>query len=303
MDVARRRQRTKNVATLDLVLLVPPNGARVSPRVQVAGILGLSPWDSPFADVARHGKHPVPPTATTPTPRPAATTFGPGASHGGPTRTRTDPSGTGHVHPRGLGCRPRRAPTSDGDDLVLVDAKTAATDDHWTDTEPPAYYVVASSLWRSHAVPTRAACTWLCCSVGRDCRSAEYVIERDDALITGLIGECRTFYDTVEGRSGAGTVRHGVRLRRDPHRPSRHRPRRRGRPPDDLVTDFLTDAAHEKRAPVTKAAILAAMGTARLAKSSTADHRPPPTQRATPSPSCASPTPSTLTQPPERPAA
>ena len=39
--------------------------------------------------------------------------------------------------------------------------------------------------------------------------------------------------------------------------------------PDDLVADFLTDAAHEKRAPITKAAILAAMGTARLAKSST----------------------------------
>ena len=36
----------------------------------------------------------------------------------------------------------------------------------------------------------------------------------------------------------------------------------------DLVTDFLTDAAHEKRAPVTKAAVLAAMGTARLAKDS-----------------------------------
>jgi hypothetical protein len=96
----------------------------------------------------------------------------------------------------------------------------------------------------------------------------EYVIERDDALIAGLIDECRTFYDTVQAGQEPGlsdmacdydvirTVhpdidRDGVVLL-----------------PDDLVTDFLTDAAHEKRAPVTKAAVLAAMGTARLAKDS-----------------------------------
>lgn len=155
----------------------------------------------------------------------------------------------------------------DGDDLVLVDAKTAATDDHWTDTEPPAYYF-ASSLWQLACAP-EAKRVHLAVLFGRPRLSfREYVIERDDALIAGLIDECRTFYDTVQAGQEPGlsdmacdydvirTVypdidRDGVVLL-----------------PDDLVTDFLTDAAHEKRAPVTKAAILAAMGTARLAKDS-----------------------------------
>jgi len=155
----------------------------------------------------------------------------------------------------------------DGDDLVLVDAKTAATDDHWTDTEPPAYYF-ASSLWQLACAP-EAKRVHLAVLFGRPRLSfREYVIERDDALIAGLIDECRTFYDTVQAGQEPGlsdmacdydvirTVhpdidRDGVVLL-----------------PDDLVTDFLTDAAHEKRAPVTKAAVLAAMGTARLAKDS-----------------------------------
>ena len=159
------------------------------------------------------------------------------------------------------------ATDSDGA-TVLVDAKTTATDDHWTDTEPPAYYV-ASSLWQLACAP-EASRVHLAVLFGRPRLSfREYVIERDDALIAGLIDECRTFYDTVEAGQEPGlsdmacdydvlrTVhpdidRDGVAVL-----------------PDDLVTDFLTDAAHEKRAPITKAAILAAMGTARLAKSST----------------------------------
>jgi len=152
-------------------------------------------------------------------------------------------------------------------ETVLVDAKTAATDDHWTDTEPPAYYF-ASSLWQLACAP-EAKRVHLAVLFGRPRLSfREYVIERDDALIAGLIDECRTFYDTVQAGQEPGlsdmacdydvirTVhpdidRDGVVLL-----------------PDDLVTDFLTDAAHEKRAPVTKAAVLAAMGTARLAKDS-----------------------------------
>lgn len=255
--------------TLDLTPGAPDWCARVTAS-KVAGILNLSPWDSPL--------------------RTWHVMAGNLPSDDG---NNADAKARGHYLEGGclawwLDQKPNRsiigtqvtstlgdwaaatpdAHAYDGDDLVLVDAKTAATDDHWTDTEPPAYYV-ASSLWQLACCPD-ASRVHLAVLFGRPRLSfREYVIERDDALIAGLIDECRTFYDTVQAGQEPGlsdmacdydvirTVhpdidRDGVVLL-----------------PDDLVTDFLTDAAHEKRAPVTKAAILAAMGTARLAKSST----------------------------------
>lgn len=254
--------------TLDLTPGAPEWCARVTAS-KVAGILNLSPWDSPLRTWhVMAGNLP--------------------ADDG----NNADAKARGHYLENGcldwwVDQKPNRsiidtqvtstlgdwaastpdAHAYDGDDLVLVDAKTAATDDHWTDTEPPAYYF-ASSLWQLACAP-EAKRVHLAVLFGRPRLSfREYVIERDDALIAGLIDECRTFYDTVQAGQEPGlsdmacdydvirTVhpdidRDGVVLL-----------------PDDLVTDFLTDAAHEKRAPVTKAAILAAMGTARLAKDS-----------------------------------
>lgn len=254
--------------TIDLTPGAPEWCARVTAS-KVAGILGLSPWDSPLRTWhVMAGNLP--------------------ADDG----NNTDAKARGHYLENGclnwwVDQKPNRsiiytqvtstlgdwaastpdAHAYDGDDLVLVDAKTAATDDHWTDTEPPAYYF-ASSLWQLACAP-EAKRVHLAVLFGRPRLSfREYVIERDDALIAGLIDECRTFYDTVQAGQEPGlsdmacdydvirTVhpdidRDGVVLL-----------------PDDLVTDFLTDAAHEKRAPVTKAAVLAAMGTARLAKDS-----------------------------------
>lgn len=254
--------------TLDLTPGAPEWCARVTAS-KVAGILGLSPWDSPL--------------------RTWHVMAGNLPSDDG---NNADAKARGHYLEAGclawwLDQKPNRsiigtqvtstlgdwaaatpdAHAYDGDDLVLVDAKTAATDDHWTDTEPPAYYF-ASSLWQLACAP-EAKRVHLAVLFGRPRLSfREYVIERDDALIAGLIDECRTFYDTVQAGQEPGlsdmacdydvirTVhpdidRDGVAVL-----------------PDDLVTDFLTDAAHEKRAPVTKAAVLAAMGTARLAKDS-----------------------------------
>ena len=254
--------------TLDLTPGAPQWCARVTAS-KVAGILNLSPWDSPLRTWhVMAGNLP--------------------ADDG----NNADAKARGHYLENGclawwVDQKPNRsiidtqvtstlgdwaastpdAHAYDGDDLVLVDAKTAATDDHWTDTEPPAYYF-ASSLWQLACAP-EAKRVHLAVLFGRPRLSfREYVIERDDALIAGLVDECRTFYDTVQAGQEPGlsdmacdydvirTVhpdidRDGVVLL-----------------PDDLVTDFLTDAAHEKRAPVTKAAILAAMGTARLAKDS-----------------------------------
>ena len=127
-----------------------------------------------------------------------------GCPHGGSTRSRTDPSSEHRSRPpSGIGPPPLDAHAYDGDDLVLVDAKTAATDDHWTDTEPPAYYV-ASSLWQLACCPD-ASRVHLAVLFGRLRLSfREYVIERDDALIAGLIDECRTFYDTVQAGQEPG---------------------------------------------------------------------------------------------------
>ena len=158
--------------TLDLAPGTPDWCARVTAS-KVAGILGLSPWDSPLrtwhvmagnlpsddgnnADAKARGhylesgvldwwldQHPL----RTEVQRQPSFTLGDWAA-ATPDMLATDFDG----------------------ETVLVDAKTAATDDHWTDTEPPAYYV-ASPCGSSPAHPRRAAYTWPCCSVGRVCRS------------------------------------------------------------------------------------------------------------------------------------
>ena len=89
---------------------------------------------------------------------------------------------TGHVHPRGIAATPD-AHAYDGDDLVLVDAKTAATDDHWTDTEPPAYYVASScgsSDMLSRREPRAPGCAVRSARLSFRMSTSS---ERDDALI------------------------------------------------------------------------------------------------------------------------
>lgn len=254
--------------TLDLTPGAPEWCARVTAS-KVAGILGLSPWDSPLRTWhVMAGNLP--------------------ADDG----NNADAKARGHYLEAGclawwVDQKPDRsiigtqvtstlgdwaaatpdAHAYDGDDLVLVDAKTTATDDHWTDTEPPAHYF-ASSLWQLACCPD-AKRVHLAVLFGRPRLSfREYVIERDDALIAGLIDECRTFYDTVQAgqEPGLSDMACDYDVIRTVHPDIDHD----GVAilPDDLVTDFLTDAAHEKRAPITKAAILAAMGTSRLAKDS-----------------------------------
>jgi len=255
--------------TLDLTPGAPEWCARVTAS-KVAGILGLSPWDSPLRTWhVMAGNLPADDGNNA-----DAKARGHYLENGcldwwldqNPLRTEVQRQATFTIGDWAAATPDMLATDFDGE-TVLVDAKTAATDDHWTDTEPPAYYF-ASSLWQLACAP-EAKRVHLAVLFGRPRLSfREYVIERDDALIAGLIDECRTFYDTVQAGQEPGlsdmacdydvirTVhpdidRDGVVLL-----------------PDDLVTDFLTDAAHEKRAPVTKAAVLAAMGTARLAKDS-----------------------------------
>ena len=88
-----------------------------------------------------------------------------------------------------------RALTSD---IEIVDAKTAATDDDWgrpgTD-EAPAYYI-ASSMWQLAMRPD-AARVRLAALFGRPFTLREYVIERDDEMCGALIDRCRAFHATI----------------------------------------------------------------------------------------------------------
>jgi predicted phage-related endonuclease len=154
-----------------------------------------------------------------------------------------------------------------GNEYVL-DAKTAATDDDWgtpgTD-EAPAYYV-AQSMWQLACRP-QASVAYIAVLFGRPRLGfAEYVIERDDALIADIVARCRAFYDSLasdvppplsDNVAEYDAIRKvHVDIDRDAEVIL----------PDELADRYLTDLAHAARADSTKAHVLDAMGTARIAK-------------------------------------
>ena len=191
--------------TLDLTPGAPEWCARVTAS-KVAGILGLSPWDSPLRTWhVMAGNLPADDGNNA-----DAKARGHYLENGcldwwldqNPLRTEVQRQATFTIGDWAAATPDMLATDFDGE-TVLVDAKTAATDDHWTDTEPPAYYF-ASSLWQLACAP-EAKRVHLAVLFGRPRLSfREYVIERDDALIAGLIDECRTFYDTVQAGQEPG---------------------------------------------------------------------------------------------------
>lgn len=81
----------------------------------------------------------------------------------------------------------------------VMDAKTAATADDWgtpgTD-EVPAYYL-AQSMWQLACYPS-AQIAYVAVLFGRpNLEFAEYIIQRDDALIEAIVYKCREFYDSL----------------------------------------------------------------------------------------------------------
>lgn len=156
-----------------------------------------------------------------------------------------------------------------GNEFVL-DAKTAATDDDWgtpgTD-QAPAYYV-AQSMWQLACHPD-ASVVYIAVLFGRPRLGfAEYVIERDDALITAIVAQCRAFYDSLTADVPPPLSDHVAEY--DAIRTVHADIDRDAEAviPDDLAERYLLDLAHEKRAGATKARLLDAMGRARLAKTS-----------------------------------
>lgn len=88
---------------------------------------------------------------------------------------------------------------TDSNEIELVDAKTTSDGDSWgtpgTDEVPP--YYLASSLWQLAMAPD-AKRVHLAVLMGRPFDISYYVVERDDDVIGGLIDTCRAFYDTLD---------------------------------------------------------------------------------------------------------
>lgn len=89
---------------------------------------------------------------------------------------------------------PERAGRKIGGIKVVMDAKTAASDDDWGD-EPPAYYL-AQSVWQMWVCDADVA--YIAVLFGRpQLAFREYRIERDRDLEVQVVAQCRDFYDSL----------------------------------------------------------------------------------------------------------
>lgn len=175
-----------------------PEWARVVTASKVAGILGLSPWDSPLTTwMKMRGELPTDDGTNA-----AAKSRGHYLESGVIAWWRDQHpgvTGTEQAH-LSMGSWGAATPDLAGDDdghgnAYVMDAKTAASDDDWGD-EPPAYYL-AQSLWQLACKP-EAQVAYVAVLFGRpQLAFREFVIERDDALIASVVERCKAFYDSL----------------------------------------------------------------------------------------------------------
>ena len=186
------------------------------------------------------------------------------------------PTAEGHVEQdwRGIdgwaGSTPDLTVADDGfGNLAVVDAKSAASDDHWgqpgTD-EAPANYV-AAAMWQmwTHG----ADIAYIAVLFGRPRLAfAEYVIQRDDDLIASIVARCKAFHDSLTDDTPPPLSDHVAEYEAVRRTHTAINREAVAILPDDLADRYLTDCAHEKRVKATAARVLDAMGDARLAKTS-----------------------------------
>ena len=152
-------------------------------------------------------------------------------------------------------------------EAMLVDAKAPKDDEHWTDTEAPAYYA-ASSMWQLAMAPTiERVC--IAALFGRPYDLRSFYVDRDDELIEQIIDRCQEFHASLTHDDAAPALS---------DMPCEYEAIRKVHAAidreaevtldDDLADRYLTDLAHAERADATKARVLDAMGTARIAKRS-----------------------------------
>lgn len=246
-----------------------PEWARVVTASKVAAILGLSPWDSqrtlwhkmngdvPWDDGKNHDAksrgHYL-----------EAGVIAWWTDRADRTITATQAHGTledwGAATPDAIG-------TDEHGRTFVLDAKTAASDDDWTDEDgnpyPPPYYLV-QSLWQLACFPD-AEVAYIATLFGPRLRFAEFAIERDQPLIDEVIAQAREFYDSLSGDVPPHLSGH----------PAEYDVIRKAHPeidrdasvelPREVALAYLSAKDGEKRLPIEQATVLDLMGRARLA--------------------------------------
>lgn len=244
-----------------------PEWARLVTASKVAGILGLSPWDSPYstwcvmkglipvASETRHMKrgnmlenavldwwlddHP---------------------EHTEKARQVWTP-----LYDWG-GATPDLHVTGPGGALELVDAKTTSSDDGWQDGPPP--YYLASSLWQLVCEPD-AERVHLAVLFGKPFDLRTYTVERDEEVMSAIVARCKEFHDSLASDTPPELDDHvatyeAIRAQHpdidrdlsvEIDRATAH----------EYVTADLAVKAAEARARAAKARVLDVMGKARIA--------------------------------------
>lgn len=172
-----------------------PEWARLVTASKVAGILGLSPWDSPYSTwcvmkgiipVAGENRH---------------------MQRGNmlenavldwwlvdhPEHTEKARQVWSPLFDWG-GATPDLHVTGPGGALELVDAKTTSSDDGWQDGPPP--YYLASSLWQLVCEPD-AERVHLAVLFGKPFDLRTYTVERDEEVMAAIVARCKEFHDSL----------------------------------------------------------------------------------------------------------
>lgn len=176
-----------------------PEWLRVVTASKVAAIVGVSPWESPLSMWHKmSGNLPDEPTS-------AAMSRGnllEGAvldwwmsQHPEVDVAPRQQSVSADVGFPALATLDMLATTPDGP--VIVEAKTSAKSDEWGEPgtdEIPAHYL-AQVYWQLAMCPE--ALRAYVALLGPFLEFSEYVIERDDEIIAGLVDQCRRFYESL----------------------------------------------------------------------------------------------------------
>lgn len=240
--------------------------ARLVTASKVAGILGLSPWDSPYSTwcvmkglipVAAENRH---------------------MQRGNmlenavldwwlvdhPEHTEKARQVWTPLFDWG-GATPDLHVTGPGGALELVDAKTTSSDDGWQDGPPP--YYLASSLWQLVCEP-EAERVHLAVLFGKPFDLRSYTVERDEDVMAAIVARCKEFHDSLASDTPPDLDDHVATYEAI-----------RAQHPDidrdlsveidraiahEYVTADLAVKAAEARARAAKAALLDVMGNARL---------------------------------------
>lgn len=178
-----------------------PEWQKLMTASKVAAVLGLSPWESPRSLwLKMRGDTPADPGND-------ATRRGQYLEHGilawwgdrhATGRDFRDQDFRTHPDNPWAASTPDAWVADDGfGNVAVVDAKSAARDDDWgrpgTDEIPP--YYLAQLLWQMWTHDAQVG--YVAVLFGTRLRFEEYVVQRDDELIAGIVAKCRAFYDSL----------------------------------------------------------------------------------------------------------